>query len=523
MAVDFFDDMIAMPWSKEMLRQFMKLNAETGIKRIYWIYHGNREDGFWENTGMPWQKNYINTFEKLGNPYIKAAVEEAHAAGLEIFAVYKPFDLAIQNNPARESLKNARIPVVGGALSNAFNFPVEHREALMQRRNTEKLPAAKIILKTSEKLDTSHNFRLWTSEDNCTYHPEDKIIYPETDGFSVAFDISDMKTKFFAVESLSENKVENRLNSIIEVKSVDGRTVQRTLGITPRQYRALNQFHLKRDFDIGEGFAKEGFYFDYQSGIPSATMNRPDRLLSLSDNGQNVIGVSLDVNDCVPGAPEPAEPAAVEYWLEMINKTLDCGVDGVDIRISNHNSIIDWSEYGFNQPVVDAYIKRYGVNPRLEPFDREKLRRLRGEFYTAFLERAADMVKKSRKKFCLHIPDMAFDLPEQSTMMEINWDWRDWLKKGIADEVTFKTIRKDNAFSPEGLELVKLCGDKKVPVSICPFLHGLTDLPEYLSKIEELGIDAFIIYEAATLWKAEKNNFKKLVPSVNEIIENKFR
>ena len=264
---------------------------------------------------------------------------------------------------------------------------------------------------------------------------------------------------------------------------------------------------MKHEFDIGEGFAEEGFYFDYLPGIPSATMNRPDRLFALADNGQNVIGVSLDVNDCVPGAPEPAEPAAVEYWLDMIQKTLDCGVDGVDIRICNHNSILDWAEYGFNQPIVDAYIERYGVNPRLEPFDREKLRRLRGEFYTAFLEKAAGMVKTSGKKFCLHIPDMAFDLPELSTMMEIHWDWRNWLEKGIADEVTFKTIRKDNVFSPEGLELVKLCGDTKVPVSICPFLHAINDLSEYLSKIEGLGVNAFTIYEAATLWTAEPDGF----------------
>jgi len=61
----------------------------------------------------------------------------------------------------------------------------------------------------------------------------------------------------------------------------------------------------------------------------------------------------------------------------------------VDIRITNHNSILDWAEYGFNQPVVDEYLRRYGVDPQVDSFDKEKLRRLRGEFYTAFLEKAA--------------------------------------------------------------------------------------------------------------------------------------
>jgi endonuclease IV len=526
MTVDFFDDMMPMPWDQKMLCQFMKINAETGVRRIYWIYHGNREDGFWENTGTPWSKNYTDTFELIGNPYLRAAVKEAHRANMEIFAIYKPFDLVPHFFPSKEKLCNGNLPVVGGKLNAARNFIVDNRKLLMQRRCIEKIPAAKIILKTEDKLSADHAFRLWGSDDNWSYRPIKHIVYPESDGANVIFDVSGETANFFAIESLSKNKVANRLDSIIEVKSAEGKSLQCTLALVPRKYRTVNQkYHLKHEFDIGGGFAKEGFYFDYLPGIPSAVSRGEylKRTFKLSDNDQNVVGISLEVNDCVPGALEPAEPVAVEYWLKMINKTLACGVDGVDIRISNHNSILDWLEYGFNQPVVDTYIKRYGINPRLEPFDREKLRRLRGEFYTAFLEKAAMLVKSSGKKFCLHVPDTAFGSPEQPTMMEIHWDWQNWLEKEIADEVTFKTIYTDNAFSTEGLKLINLCREKEISVSICPFLHAINDLSEYLSKVEDLGIDAFTIYEAATLWKAEKNGFKKLMPSVNEIIENKFK
>ncbi|MDD5598668.1 MAG: hypothetical protein PHV82_12045, partial [Victivallaceae bacterium] len=397
MAVDFIDDMIPMAWDRERLKKFMEMNYKTGTRRIYWIYHGNREDGFWENTGTPWQKNFIETFAALGNPYLKAAATEAHIAGLEIFAVYKPFELAI-NFLTRENLDHARLPVAGGAFVNSFKLPLEHPEAMMQRRNTEKIPATAIILVSAAKLNADHRFQLWKSDDNRTYRPIGTEL-PGSDGFRVTFDISKETANFFAIENQSSDKVANRLASIIEVIAAAGEPVQCALGLVPRKYYFSNQkFHLEREFDSGGGFSREGFYFDYLPNVPSAVSRGEylEKNFNLADNGQNIIGVSLALNSRVPGAPEPAEPATGEYWLGMIKKMLDCGVDGIDIRITNHNSVIDWSQYGFNLPVTEEYIKRYGVNPRTEEFDREKLRRLRGEFYTAFLEKAAVLVKNSK-------------------------------------------------------------------------------------------------------------------------------
>ena len=527
MSVDFSSDMIPMAWDLDRLRKFMRMNAEMGVKRVCWIYHGERGDGFWENIGMPWRDNYAKTSNAIGDSYLKAAAGEAHAAGLEIFAVYKPFDLAAQIYPTADKARSGRMPVAGGSLECAFTFVVENRDALMRRRNVEKVPAAQIILKTEAKLDSSHQFRIWASDDNWEYRPNGSIVSPQADGFNVIFDISGRTEKFFAIESLSPGKVSNRLDSIIEVRSPDGRKVQRALGLIPRKYGSAKQtFHLKHEFDVGGGFSKEGFYFDYIPGIPSAVGPAAaflSRSFSLNDNGQNVIGVSLEINEYVPGAPEPAEPKAVEYWLSMIGKALEHGADGVDIRITNHNSILDWAEYGFNQPVAEEYSRRCGVDPRAEPYDAEKFRRLRGEFYTAFLEKAAASVKNFKRKFCLHVPDMAFGAPSESTMMEIHWNWRDWLEKMLPDEVTFKTIVTDSAFSQEGLELIRLCHAKAIPISVCPFLHTISDLAGYLDKIEGIGADALNVYESATVWRAIPRGFKELNPHANEILRKKFR
>ncbi len=514
MAVDFFDDMIPLAWDRHRLRRFMRMNADMGVARICWIYHGNWEDGFWPGTGMPWQANYAQTFEALGNPVLAAAVAEAHRAGMELFAVYKPFDLAIQGFPTRDATGSARQAVVGGRLTPAFNFAVEHREALMRRRRLATLPAQRIILRVDEPMASGHRFQLWRSPDNTTYQPVGGEVFPDADGVSAAFDLTSLDARFFAIQSLADRPVGHRLDTLIEVQSADGRAVPCTLGLVPRRYYATDMcFHLAHAFDGGGGFSREGFFFDYLPGIPSAvgTGERCRALrFSLSDNGQNVIGVALDVNDCVPGAPEPAEPLAVAYWLGMIQKALDCGVDGVDIRITNHNSILDWTEYGFNPPVVDAYKRRYGVDPRVEPFNREQMRRLRGEFYTAFLEQAAARVKGAGRKFALHVPDTAYGSPSASTMMEIHWDWREWIARDLPDEITLKLIDADAIRDPETAELIARCRSKAIPVSACPFVHGLADPVRYLADIASLGITAFTAYEAASLWQAKPAGFTEL-------------
>ena len=526
MTVDFFDDMISVAWNQKMLRKFMEMNAQMGVKRINWLHHGDKEDGFWKDTGMPWQENFDETFKSMGNSYLKAAVQEAHRVGMEIFAIYKPFDMAIYGHPVKGRVNSGKMPAVGGKLAPAYDYLIENRSILMCRRHIEKIQPAKIILKTAKKLDLTHGFHLWRSDDNRNYCLIEKVVYPEADGLSVVFDISSETAKFFAIESLSEKKVENRIDSIVEVKSSNKKSLQYTLGLEPVKYRIKEQKnHHKTQFDIGEGFSVEGFMFDYLPGIPSAVPAADkclERVFSLSDNDQNVIGVSLEVNEYVPGAPEPAEPAAVEYWLHIIRKTLDCGVDGIDIRITNHNSILNWAEYGFNQPVVDEYIKRYGINPRLEPFNKEKMRRLRGEFYTAFLEKAGQLVKGADRRFCLHIPDTAFGSPNKSTMMEIHWDWQEWLRKSIPDEITFKTIFTDSVFSQEALSLFKLCHDKEIPISVCPFLHAVPDLSNYLSRVKTLGANAFIVYESATVWKANHDDFEELNPLTNKILLNNY-
>jgi hypothetical protein len=97
--------------------------------------------------------------------------------------------------------------------------------------------------------------------------------------------------------------------------------------------------------------------------------------------------------------------------------------------------------------------------------------------------------------------------------MEFFWDYHTWLKEKLADEVTAKLIRTDG-FSAESMELLELCKAQNIPVNYCPFLHGLHEPDDFARKIAALGVDAFNIYEAATVWKSyEAGQFIEKTPA----------
>ena len=103
-------------------------------------------------------------------------------------------------------------------------------------------------------------------------------------------------------------------------------------------------------------------------------------------------------------------------------------------------------------------------------------------------------------------------------MMEIHWDWRNWIARGIPDEITLKLIHANAAFAPETAELIALCRQRAIPVSACPFLHALTNLASYQADIAAIGIAAFTAYESATLWQASPEGFTDLASPVSQAL-----
>ncbi|MDD4153302.1 MAG: family 10 glycosylhydrolase [bacterium] len=83
------------------------------------------------------------------------------------------------------------------------------------------------------------------------------------------------------------------------------------------------------------------------------------------------------------GVLEYAYPEARQYIVRQISKMVrEYKYDGVYLCTRTHSRPAEQADkYGFNKPVVEEYMKRYGVDILKHDFDLEKWRKLRGEYF----------------------------------------------------------------------------------------------------------------------------------------------
>ena len=528
--VDFPDDVIPAPYTRQMFVDMMKNIADMGVNRIYWIYYqyGDNGCGVWDPTGrgQP-DENVRQAFDNIGGDDLKLAVETAHSAGLEIYAIFKPFDLRYGKSfPFGSELaeKYGKGDVLGGRGYPVHDFIVEHSELCMQRRSMPKPlknPVSEIIITSHDKsVPMPEKIELWVSDDNWKYYIY-KEAYQTTISCGVISVVGlNITNQYLAVRMPgreNRNEFANTLSELIRIYDSQGNEVSFTYGLKPRKYSKYSSgdMHQANKFDNKGGFGEEGFFFDYEWGIPTSIFNseQPFNRYFTLDNEDGVLGIALDYNKFVSGCMCPSEPEVRQFWVNSIKGALEKGVDGIDIRVSNHCTVLDWKQYGFNQPVVEEFRKRYGIDVLREEFDEEAWRRLRGEYYTEFLRQVKQEVKSKGKYLQLHISDMLEGTPDKPTMMNIYWDWHDWLEQGICDGVTFKALNPNSFRSSFGRELISTCQKKKIPVYLSPFVHRISpgiacqmDWKDYISRqIPDSGINGLVLYEFATLFAGQSN------------------
>jgi hypothetical protein len=250
-----------------------------------------------------------------------------------------------------------------------------------------------------------------------------------------------------------------------------------------------------RGLDVEEG----GFAFDYPIDVADAI----DDYRWLDDGRSLAVAVGRD--PYLHGAPCEGYGDVRAWWMDEINACLAAGVDGVDIRIVNHNRTFDWSEFGFNDCLVDAFRERHGIDIRREPFDREMLRRLRGDTYTGFLRSAREEIKRAGKAMHVHVSSRMLS-PDWHTEMEIHFDWEQWIGEGLMDELTLKMSSMRGGLAPRVLRAAREAGIK---VNFCPYLNGVpraSSGPDVMRHIVHETVegeaDGFVFYENAALMTA---------------------
>lgn len=170
-------------------------------------------------------------------------------------------------------------------------------------------------------------------------------------------------------------------------------------------------------------------------------------------------------------APGPLEYAYAGARRQFIDRVLRHvkNYDGVALYTYVENNGFRYpEEYGFNQPIVTEFKRRYGVDIRTQAFDKKAWYRLRGEFVTRLFRELHAALSKKGKKLSIVVwgdnPGEPMGWQRYTTWTtagRIEMDYESWIREGIVDEfVVFHNTE------PFVLKLLDLTKDKPISISV---------------------------------------------------------
>lgn len=215
------------------------------------------------------------------------------------------------------------------------------------------------------------------------------------------------------------------------------------------------------------------------------------------------------------GTPCEAYPEVREYWLDSVRKCIEMGFDGVDLRLQNHSGMVsDYVNYGYNQPIIDAYREKYGVDILQSEADPLKVMAVRGDFFTRFVEEASCLLHQAGRKLQIHLRN-CHERPRLSTEFNELGFWampKIWLEQwrhlvDLADEVTLKDYHFNRYDSTVALEIKRYARSQGKRVWVhCYLSQGRELNAEFFDKVEEdLNVDGVLLYEVAHSDKGDVN------------------
>lgn len=134
------------------------------------------------------------------------------------------------------------------------------------------------------------------------------------------------------------------------------------------------------------------------------------------------------------GVVEYAYPEVRRYMLDVIRRFSDeFPFDGVFCSVRSHSPPPEHADqFGFNEPIVKEYERRYGKNILRQTFDLEKWRALRGEYLTLFLREVKAHLAPRGQKLSIGVAQGEHIGPPIGNM---TIDWRTWVSEKIVDEL----------------------------------------------------------------------------------------
>jgi len=558
--VDFPDDVRKGVYSHEGLDDMMAHLKRLGVRRVNWIYYGDLDqDSYWAGGAFYRNRYGPETLDRIGEP-LAAAVQAAHKNDLEIHGVVKPYDIGGSGSFPEGSAESAKSITrrIGGTVQFLVPFLERYPHTLIQRRpykappGLSTLPIKKIRLLKRDASPTrirKENLQIWTSDSNYRYErkrvdftlkeamePAPKEVRDSYDALvtskgapvrTLTLEGLDLTDRYVVITTDFTDVTGDFTNTALGMLEAYG------LGPEPIPVVVASRSAM---WDAPRDFRSHGLEFDSGFGhylgdldANNTTEKENIRWRSASDDG--VIAFSRGKNETLASAPCEAYPEVIKLWSGWIDKTLQTGVDGLSVRLNSHGGCNDEpNEYGFNEPLLEEYRQRYGVDALEDDAVLDRLPRLRGEHVTAFLRDTAAKVRRAGKKMQIHMHPDAFR-PNPSprdrywSLTNINYDWKAWLGEGLADGSIMRPSRFEGVPNPApgqakraGIshtlsdavvqDMLASTGKAGVPVYFNGFIHLMT-AEQYVSEMETTFRDerfaGFDLYEVAAILGPNSN------------------
>ena len=500
--------LIANHYTPERLDRDMRTWAKLGMRRVHWIEYANWPS-FWGRAVYDWVKQYRATIEHCGD-YLTAAARAAHDNDLEIIADLKTFDLGMNCSVApRDGLSTVKdlegrhvtvIPEIAAHPEWTMQSNVAWRPkrcgAITKLRLYSESPLpelrrrdVRLLVSRNNRQYTRYTGRVtftqgttrrshqrWTPAGNVPDKGARRNAYIELSGLNI-------DEPFVAVElGAGEVALRHRGHALAEAWDASGRLAPLTV--------ATN------------GTAASGFFF--WKGWQGWTNQNEALLQPRKFDGAN-IGLVFREATNMPTMLEPAYEGARQIWLDRIATILDTGVDGVDIRTyCHHNGPMCYLQYAFAPAVCEAFRSIHGREPRCDADDYQRVRRIRGDFYTQFIRDARKLTADRGRKLTVQL-ESGIEVPDHlDCRMQIRLDWRTWITEGLVDEVRLKWFTAESAFVHE--QVMPLARQHGVPVHlISRCLHTGMDIRWYemadrlIGGAATAGFDGYNFYEQQNL------------------------
>lgn len=495
-------------------------------------------------------ENVAKTVQNIGGEVFDEAVRAAHAHDIQIYGMMKPFDMGLWVSAGEgtpEAKAKGKVPRIGGPVTWMADFVAKNRQWIMSRKPGAWGDARNKIFTRIDlvKADAgpaafkSQEVRLFVSDDNATYRPyegpvereeviEDYPVWEHTSsgGRPTGQSRRSRVMRFKRLQISNQYVIlavggrsgsfANTLVNLVHVFGEQGEERRVTYGVkvrevgqTPEGAATRKAFDRK---DPRADFEKYGLEYDCWPGVPTAVFPGFDgiRASCALDGGEGVLGIARGKDPGTVATLSPFFPEVRAWWRSWIQDCLEAGADGIELRYRHHHSPLAWAEFGFEQPVRDEFLKRYGVDIwKTDDFDRAAWRRLRGEAYTQFYREARVLTKRHGKPLGIHIEPGQCMEPEQGACMEMHLDWRTWIEEGLADSVTMKELWPRTRFAEEVLSHTRRKGIEAI---FCPYANGLWQQPggekvvaDWIRLARENDYDGYQFYENAAVVRATQD------------------